>query len=147
SLAMIYDIYQAAAEIVTKRYHARALRADEGGLAPPFRTSAEMLERAAESVESAGYRLGHDVTLAIDVAASHFAQEDGSYRIDERLLSPEEMIDLLERWKDRFPLISIEDGLSEDDWEHWPILRKRLGEETLTLADDLTCTNPDRIAR
>ena len=147
SLAMIYDIYQAAAELIAKRYHARALTADEGGLAPPFQTSIEMLERAAESIESAGYKLGHDVSLAIDVAASHFVQEDGSYRMDDRKLSPEEMIDLLERWKDQFPLISVEDGLSEDDWDHWPILRERLGDGTLTLADDLTCTNPDRIAR
>jgi enolase 1/2/3 len=147
SLAMIYDIYQTAAEIIAKRYNARALTADEGGLAPPFETSIEMLERAAESIESAGYKLGHDVSLAIDVAASHFVQNDGSYRMDERTLSPEEMIDLLGGWKDRFPLVSIEDGLSEDDWDHWPILRKRLGDGTLTLADDLTCTNPDRIGR
>jgi enolase len=147
SLAMIYDIYQAAAEIVVKQYRTRPLRADEGGLAPPFATSVEMLERAAESIESAGYELGRDVSLAIDVAASHFVQEDGRYRIDERILVPEELIDLLGHWKERFPLISIEDGLSEDDWDHWPALRERLGEETLTLADDLTCTNPDRIAR
>ena len=147
SLVMIYDIYQAAAEMVAKRYRARPLRADEGGLAPPFATSVEMLERAAESIESAGYELGRDVSLAIDVAASHFVQEDGRYRIDERILVPEELIDLLGRWKDLFPLVSIEDGLSEDDWDHWPILRERLGDGTLTLADDLTCTNPDRIAQ
>jgi enolase len=147
SLAMIYEIYQTAAEIVATQYRARALRADEGGLAPPFQTSIEMLERASESIESAGYKLGSDVSLAIDVAASHFAQADGSYRIDERKVSPEEMIDLLGSWRDRFPLISIEDGLGEDDWEYWPALRKRLGDGVLTLADDLTCTNPDRIKR
>jgi enolase len=147
SLAMIYEIYQTAAEIVATQYRARALRADEGGLAPPFQTSIEMLERASESIESAGYKLGSDVSLAIDVAASHFAQADGSYRIDERKVSPEEMIDLLGSWRDRFPLISIEDGLGEDDWEYWPALRKRLGVGVLTLADDLTCTNPDRIKR
>jgi enolase len=147
SLAKIYDIYQMAAEIVGRRYNARALTADEGGLAPPFQTSIEMLERAAESIEAAGYSLGQDISLAIDVAASHFVQEDGSYRIDDRNLNPEEMIALLGRWNDRFPLVSIEDGLSEDDWDHWPMLRKRLKDGALTLADDLTCTNPDRIAR
>jgi enolase len=147
SLAIIYEIYQTAAEIVATQYHARALTADEGGLAPPFQTSIEMLERAAESIESAGYQLGSEVSLAIDVAASHFAQQDGSYFIDGRKLSAEEMVDLLGRWKDRFPLTSVEDGLSEDDWDHWPILRKRLGNATLTLADDLTCTNVDRIGR
>ncbi len=83
----------------------------------------------------------------MDVAASHFVQGDGSYRLDDRHLTSEELIDLLVLWRERFPLVSIEDGLSEDDWEHWPILRRRLGDETLTLADDLTCTNPDRIRR
>jgi enolase len=147
SLAMIYEIYQTAAEMVAKRYNTRALTADEGGLAPQFQSSIEMLEQAAESIETAGFRLGDDVSLAIDVAASHFVQEDGSYLMDEQKLSPEEMIALLKLWKDRFPLISVEDGLSEDDWDHWPILREYLGDGTLTLADDLTCTNPDRIGR
>ena len=147
SLAIIYDVYQTAAEIIGKRYNATALTADEGGLAPPFQTSIEMLETAAESIESAGYKLGSELCLAVDVAASHFVQKDGSYRLDDRNLSPEEMIDLLVRWRERLPLVSIEDGLSEDDWDYWPVLRKRLGEETLTLADDLTCTNPDRIRR
>ncbi len=147
SLAVIYDVYQAAVEIIAKRYNARALTADEGGLAPPFQTSIEMLETAAESIQSAGYKLGSNVCLAVDVAASHFVRKDGSYRLDDRNLSPEELIDLLVLWKEQLPLVSIEDGLSEDDWDHWPLLRKRLGDETLTLADDLTCTNPDRIRR
>lgn len=147
SLAMVYEVYQTAAEIVARRYGARALTADEGGLAPPVQSSIEMLELAAESVTKAGYGLGQEISLAIDVAASHFVEENGSYRIDGRRLTPTAMIDLLDNWKDRFPLVSIEDGLSEDDWDHWPILRQRLGSGTLTLADDLTCTNPDRIER
>jgi enolase 1/2/3 len=147
NLAMIYEIYQTAAELVAKRYNSRALTADEGGLAPPFQSSIEMLERAAEAIASAGYTIGHDVSLAVDVAASHFVQKDGNYWIDGQRLGPEEMIDLLGDWKDRYPLVSIEDGLGEDDWEHWPGLCKRLGDQTLTLADDLTCTNPDRIER
>jgi enolase len=147
SLAVIYDVYQMATEIIGKRYNAPALTADEGGLAPPFQTSLEMLETAAESIESAGYKLGSELCLAVDVAASHFVQKDGSYRLDDRNFSADELIDLLVLWRERLPLVSIEDGLSEDDWDHWPVLRKRLGEETLTLADDLTCTNPDRIRR
>jgi enolase len=147
SLAMIYEIYQTAAELAGKRYNSRALTADEGGLAPPFQSSIEMLESAAQAITSAGYSIGQDVSLAVDVAASHFVQKDGSYLIDGQRLGPEEMIDLLGEWRDRYPLVSIEDGLGEDDWEHWPGLCKRLGDETLTLADDLTCTNPDRIER
>jgi enolase len=147
SLAMIYEIYQTAAELAAKRYNSRALTADEGGLAPPFQSSIEMLESAAEAITSAGYTIGQDVSLAVDVAASHFVQKDGSYLIDGQRLGPEEMIDLLGEWRDRYPLVSIEDGLGEDDWEHWPGLCNRLGDQTLTLADDLTCTNPDRIER
>jgi enolase len=146
-LAMIYEIYQTAAELSAKRYHSRALTADEGGLAPPFKSSIEMLERAAEAIAAAGYTIGRDVSLAVDVAASHFVLKDGSYSIDGQRLGPEQMIDLLGDWKDRYPLVSVEDGLGEDDWEHWPGLCKRLGNQTLTLADDLTCTNPDRIER
>jgi enolase len=144
-LAMIYEIYQTAADIIAKRYNARALKADEGGLAPPFSSSAEMLERAAESIEAAGYEIGREVSLAIDVAASHFVQADGSYRIDDRVLTADEMISVLDSWRKSFPLVSVEDGLGEDDWDHWPLLCRRLGRETLTLADDLTCTNPGRI--
>lgn len=144
-LAMIYEIYQTATDIIAKRYNARALKADEGGLAPPFSSSAEMLERAAESIESAGYEIGREVSLAIDVAASHFVQADGSYRIDDRVLTADEMISVLDSWRKSFPLVSVEDGLGEDDWDHWPLLCRRLGTETLTLADDLTCTNPGRI--
>jgi enolase len=147
SLAMIYEIYQTAAELAAKRYNSRALTADEGGLAPPFQSSIEMLESAAEAITSAGYTIGQDVSLAVDVAASHFVQKDGSYLIDGQRLGPKEMIDLLGEWRDRYPLVSIEDGLGEDDWEHWPGLCNRLGDQTLTLADDLTCTNPDRIER
>src|SRR3984957_4263315 len=100
SLAVVYEIYQTAAEIMAKRYNARALTADEGGLAPPFQSSTEMLELAAESVESASYELGRDVSMAIDVAASHFVEEDGSYWIDGKKLNPAEMIDLLQSWQD-----------------------------------------------
>src|ERR1700759_5591483 len=106
SLAMVYEIYQTAAEIVARRYGARALTADEGGLAPPFQSSIEMLELAAESVAEAGYGLGREISLAIDVAASHFVEEDGSYKIDGLKLTPVQMIDLLDGWKDRFPLVS-----------------------------------------
>jgi enolase len=147
SLAMIYDIYQTAARIAAVRYKSRPLTADEGGLAPPFSSSVEMLEVAADSIESAGYELNRDVRLAIDAAASHFILRTGEYRIDDRTLRAEEMIDLLHTWSAQFQLVSVEDGLGEDDWGHWPLLRKRLGNKTLTLADDLTCTNPSRIER
>jgi enolase len=146
-LAQMYDIYQEAAAIVRKRYAAPALTADEGGLAPPFANSSEMLETAAEAVNAAGYQLGSEVTLAVDAAASHFVAAGGNYRLDDQVLSPSELIDTVCSWAERYPLVSVEDGLAEEDWTHWPVLRQKLGDRCLTLADDLTCTNPARIQR
>ena len=146
-LAKMYDIYQEAAAIIRKRYAAPALTADEGGLAPPFANSSEMLETAAEAVNAAGYQLGSEVALAVDAAASHFVTADGQYRLDNQVLSPSELIDTVCSWTERYPLVSVEDGLAEEDWSHWPALRQNLGHRCLALADDLTCTNPARIQR
>jgi enolase 1/2/3 len=147
NLAQMYDIYQEAATIIRKRYGSPALTADEGGLAPPFANSSEMLETAAEAVKAAGYQLGNEVVLAVDAAASHFVTADGNYRLDDEILSPAELIDTVCSWAERYPLVSVEDGLAEEDWSHWPALRQKLGDRCLTLADDLTCTNPGRIQR
>jgi enolase len=146
-LAQMYDIYQEAASIIRKRYATPALTADEGGLAPPFPDSSEMLGTAVEAVQAAGYQLGQEVALAVDVAASHFVTTDGQYRLDDKTLSPSELIVTVSSWAETYPLLSIEDGLAEDDWDHWPALRRKLGDRCLTLADDLTCTNPERIQR
>jgi enolase len=146
-LAQMYDIYQGAAAIIRKRYAAPALTADEGGLAPPFANSSEMLETAAEAISAAGYQLGSDVALAVDAAASHFVTSDGNYRLDHQILSPAELVETVCSWAEHYPLVSVEDGLAEEDWSHWPALREKLGDRSLTLADDLTCTNPARIQR
>ncbi|HEY2422809.1 MAG TPA: enolase C-terminal domain-like protein [Chthoniobacterales bacterium] len=147
NLAQMYDIYQEAAAIIRKRYATPALTADEGGLAPPFANSSEMLDTAAEAVKAAGYELGSEVALAVDAAASHFVTADGKYRLDDQILSPSDLIDTVYSWAERYPLVSVEDGLAEEDWSHWPVLRQKLGDRCLTLADDLTCTNPARIQR
>jgi enolase 1/2/3 len=146
ALAITFDVYAAAAERCRARYGMRGLVADEGGLAPDFPDVATMLADAVAAIESAGFAPGADVALCVDVAASHF-YADGRYRIGGRELTSEEMIDLVARWADRFPIVSVEDGLAEDDWAHWPALRWRLGERTLTLGDDLLATNPTRIRR
>ena len=146
-LAQMYDVYQEAAAIALKRYRAPALTADEGGLAPPFKSSSEMLDTAAEAIGAAGYELGQEVALAVDVAASHFLNADGRYNLDQRNLSSAELIDRVTSWAQSYPIVSVEDGLAEEDWDHWPELRQRLGDRCLTLADDLTCTQPTRIQR
>lgn len=146
ALVTAVNIYHAAAELTFRKYKMRLLTADEGGLAPPFRSTEEMLALAVEAITEAGYRPGEDVFLGVDVAASHFF-EDGRYRIDSEFLESQEMIAEIVKWIDRFPLISVEDGLAEDDWDYWPRLRQAIGGRALTLGDDLLCTNPARIER
>jgi enolase len=146
SLATTYAVYQSAAKLCAKKYNTRTLVADEGGLAPPFPSADAMLADAVEAITLAGFTPGRDVALAVDVASSHF-YEGGKYHLESRPLSPPEMIDQLLRWLDRYPILSLEDGLAEDDWQHWPALRQRAASRALTLGDDLLCTNPTRIQK
>jgi enolase len=146
SLVMAYDVYQAAAALVECRYGMRLLTADEGGLAPPCESADAMIQTAVEAIESAGYRPGADVAIAIDVAASHF-YTGGRYHLDGHVLSSDEMIGRVQNWVSRFPIVSVEDALAEDDWANWPKLRAAIGEKALVVGDDLLCTNPVRIRR
>jgi enolase len=146
SLVAASDVYQAAADLVFRKYGMRLLTADEGGLAPPCKSAAEMLGLAVEAIENAGYAPGKDVSLGIDVASTHFYQ-DHRYLLDGEVLNSAGMIQAISQWIDRYPILSVEDGLAEDDWENWPKLREAIADRTLTLGDDLLCTNPDRIER
>ena len=146
SLARTYDVYQSAGKLVHERYGMRLLRADEGGLAPPFRSSEEMIQTALESIERAGYAAGEDFVLAVDVAASEFYQA-GSYQLDDKRLSPQGMIEHVAGWVMRYPIVSVEDGLAEDDWENWPKLKRAISGRALVVGDDLLCTNTQRIRR
>jgi enolase len=145
-LAMTYEIYQCAAELCAKQYGMRALRADEGGLAPPAPNAAALLADAVTAIERAGLKPGRDVCLAVDVAASHFYR-DGHYELDGKRLSAGEMIVLLTEWVRDYPIVSLEDGLAEDDWTNWPVLRAALSDRVMVLGDDFLCTNPERIRR
>lgn len=145
-LVSAFDVYQAAADIILQKYGMRLLTADEGGLAPPCRSAEEMLGLAVEAIERAGYSPGKDIFLGIDVAASHFYQ-DHRYHKDGEVLDSAAMIQTIARWLDQYPILSVEDGLAEDDWENWPKLRRAIGGRALTLGDDLLCTNPVRIRR
>jgi enolase len=146
ALVAAFDIYHAAAELVFERYGMRLLTADEGGLAPPFEAVEEMFAIAVESIERAGYVVGRDIFLGVDVAATHF-YENHHYHIDSSILNSGEMIQTVADWLQRFPIISVEDGLAEDDWKNWPQLRQAIARRALTLGDDLLCTNPSRIQR
>lgn len=146
SMATIYAVYQAAVDLCREKYGMRALVADEGGLAPDFPSIEAMLDDAVESITAAGFRPGKDVAICVDVASSHF-YEDGQYRLNDRPLSADEMIDTISGWLDRYPIVSVEDGLAEDDWENWAVLKQRIGNRALVLGDDLLTTNPRRIAK
>jgi enolase len=152
AMAATYAVYQAAAALVREKYDMRLLVADEGGLAPPFPDIETMLDDAVTAVRNAGFEPGREIALCVDVAASHFA-ENGYYRLavprGRPPLTSAEMIDTIAGWLDRYPIISVEDGLSEDDWENWPSLRQRIAvpRGTLVLGDDLLATNPARIRR
>jgi len=146
ALAMTYNVYQSAAKLALDKYGARPLTADEGGLAPPFPDAEAMLGEAAEAIKLAGYEPGRDVALALDVAASHFYKE-GGYHLGDKPLNSGAMIEHVSAWLDRYPIVSVEDGLAENDWESWPKLRERVSGRALTLGDDLLCTNPNRSRR
>lgn len=145
-LAMAYEVYQSAADLIYRKYGVRALSADEGGLAPEFHNPEQMIEEALESIQAAGFEPGRDVALAVDVASSHFFK-DGVYRFGKHHLSSEGMIETYSVWLENYPIVSLEDALAEDDWENWPKLKQRLEEKTLVLGDDFLCTNPERIQR
>ena len=144
ALTMAFAVYQAAAEVTYLEYGTRALTADEGGLAPPFPNAEAMLNDAVEAIETAGLEPGREVALAVDVAASHFYQ-DGRYHLGHQVLDGPAMIEQLLYWLERYPIVSLEDGLAEEDWAHWPDLRTRVAGRALVLGDDLLCTNPARI--
>jgi enolase len=146
ALATTYRVYQSAAMLALEKYGARPLTADEGGLAPPFPDAEAMLGDAVEAIKLAGYEPGRDLALAVDVASSHFYGE-GRYHLGDEPLDGSRMIEHVSAWLDRYPIVSVEDGLSENDWENWPKLRDRAAGRALTLGDDLLCTDPDRIRR
>jgi enolase len=145
-LAAAFAVYQAAAELAQAKYGMRSLTADEGGLAPPFPDAETMLADAVAAIRASGMEPGRDVALALDVAASHFYR-GGRYELGGKPLESAAMIAQLDEWVARYPIVSVEDGLAEDDWAHWPALRERLAGRALTLGDDLLCTNPGRIRR
>ncbi len=118
---------------------------DEGGFAPNLENNRQALELLVEAIEKTGYKPGEDVFLAIDAAASAFF-ENGRYSFEGRSLSSSEMVDYYESLLEDFPIVSIEDGLSEDDWEGWLELSKRLGGRVQLVGDDIFVTNPRLIA-
>jgi enolase len=135
---------------VLKDHDYATLIGDEGGYAPALGSNAEAVEVILEAVEKAGYKPGEDVAIAIDPAASEFYEEDsGLYnlRTEGKKLSSEEMVAFWKDWVDKYPIVSIEDGLAQDDWEGWKKMVAELGDRIQIVGDDLLVTNPERVRR
>ncbi|HMR73509.1 MAG TPA: phosphopyruvate hydratase, partial [Polyangiaceae bacterium] len=119
---------------------------DEGGFAPRLESNEQALARIVAAIEAAGYAPGKQIGLALDAAASEF-EKDGKYTFDKKVVTSKELIELYAALCDKYPIVSIEDGLAEDDWEGWDLLTKRLGSKIQLVGDDLFVTNPVRLAR
>lgn len=141
------EIYQALKGVIKSRRYSTGV-GDEGGFAPALKKNSEALDLIVEAIEKAGYRPYEQVAIAMDPAASGF-YEDGLYnlRTEGRKIKAEEMVEMYAGWAEKYPIISIEDGLAEDDWEGWKLLNQRLGHKIQLVGDDIFVTNVERIKR
>jgi len=139
------EIYHTLKKILKERGLSTAV-GDEGGFAPNLKTHAEALEILVEAIEKTGYKPGEQVFLAIDAAASEFFK-DGKYQFEGKPRTSGEMIEYYRGLIDKFPIVSIEDGLAEGDWEGWAKMRAELGDRIQIVGDDIFVTNPKMIAR
>ena len=142
------EVYQSLKSILGERGLGTNI-GDEGGFAPSLTSNREAVELVLQSIERAGYAPGDDCLIALDVAASELSDQDGRYSLsrEQQDFSAEELIGMYERWIEDYPIISIEDGMSEEDWASWKLLTGRVGERVQLVGDDLYTTDPDRIRR
>ncbi|AVP99035.1 phosphopyruvate hydratase [Ahniella affigens] len=137
------EIFHALKSVLKGRGLATAV-GDEGGFAPDLRSNEEAIETILEAINKAGYRVGQDVYLALDAAASEFHKDDGKYHLtgEGKKLSAEQMVEFWAGWCAKYPIISIEDGMAEDDWAGWKQLSTKLASSVQLVGDDLFVTNP-----
>lgn len=141
------EIYHSLKKVLSGKGHGTTV-GDEGGFAPRLSANSEAFELILEAIEKAGYTPGEQIMLAMDAAATEI-YEDGKYHLktEGKVLSGPEMVDFYAEWVDRYPIISIEDGLHEDDWESWALMMERLGDRLQIVGDDLLVTNVRRIEK
>jgi enolase len=139
------EIYHSLKKVLSKKGYGTTV-GDEGGFAPRVSANNEALDLILEAIKEAGYTAGEQIMLAMDPAASEF-YEDGKYhlKVEGKTLTGREMVDFWESWVDKYPIISIEDGLHEDDWDNWALMVERLGDRLQIVGDDLLVTNVNRI--
>ena len=148
ALRMGVEVFHALKDVLGKMGLSTAV-GDEGGFAPMLGSNEAALDVIMKAIETAGYRPGQDVAIALDPAASEF-YDQGSYvfkKSDQSRRSAAEMVALYTQWVDRYPIVSIEDGLAEDDWEGWALLTEKLQERIQLVGDDLFVTSVDRLGK
>ena len=139
------EVYHALKKTLNDKGYATGV-GDEGGFAPNLKSNAEAIEVILEAIKKAGYEPGKEMFIAIDAASSEY-YKDGKYVLEHegKTLSAAEMVDFLEDWVNKYPIISIEDGMAEEDWEGWKLLTERLGKKVQLVGDDLFVTNTERL--
>ena len=151
ALRMVVDVYRAVGRVLSQTGPYAYGVADEGGYGPPLPCHEDALGLLYDATRLAGYRCARDgdVAIGMDVAATEFAVGNGSYalRAEGRSFTSTQLTDLLVHWSATYPIISIEDGLSEDDWDGWEYLTRQMRASTQLIGDDLFTTNPERLAR
>ncbi len=141
------EIYQKLKSIISSENYAVSV-GDEGGFAPKLENNSEPLELMKKAVEEAGYKLGSEVNLGVDAAASSFFNEQENQYVfkPENVVMPREMlINIYNEWTQKFSVLTVEDGLNENDWEGWRMMNEKMGEKTVLIGDDLLVTNVKRL--
>lgn len=148
ALRMCSEVYHTLKEII-KENNLSTTIGDEGGFAPNLPTSEKTLDLICEAIKKAGFTTGEDFKIALDAAASEWYKPDGTYCLpkSQTVRSKEEMVDYWEKLCDKYPIVSIEDAVAEDDWEAWDMLTKRLGKKIQLVGDDLFVTNTERLQK
>ncbi|MGV8025095.1 MAG: phosphopyruvate hydratase [Anaerolineaceae bacterium] len=143
------EIYHALKSVLKEKGY-NTLVGDEGGYAPQLKANVEAVEVILEAISKAGFKAGTDVAIALDPAASEFYDEKEkvyNLRREGKKLSSEQMVAFWKSWVDQFPIVSIEDGFAQDDWEGWKMFTKEVGDRIQVVGDDLLVTNPQRVKR
>jgi enolase len=143
------EIYHALKSVLKDRGYT-ALVGDEGGYAPALKANAEAVEVILVAIEKAGFKAGEEIALALDPAASEFYEEETkkyNLRKEGRQLNSEEMVAFWKSWVEQYPIVSIEDGLAQDDWDGWKLMVQELGDRLQIVGDDLLVTNPVRVRK
>ena len=143
------EIYHSLKSVLKAHGYA-TLVGDEGGYAPNLKANVEAVELILEAIEKAGYKAGKDVAIALDPAASEFYDEEKkqyNLRTEGKMLDSAQMVDFWKNWVNLYPIVSIEDGLAQDDWDGWKLMTKELGDRLQIVGDDLLVTNPQRVQK